>query len=278
MAIIPEALNVVHVAPVRIALALPIEPASRDPIAPRRAQVLGAPRHRISHLAGAHHLVHLVRIVAPVIPKGHEDIARIAPDANVFRLRVVRQPVEAEVALDAAAFLDAIEQPHHHVQRAHAGVHPGRHVVEARHFLGVEVDEIDDDHLRPSRTALVRRRDNDVVVARLERLPTCGVEVMILIDAGDLGHALCHDTLLRLGTSKAGRIPKQRQKWGRIGPRKTPFSRDVSTGLSDRVRGDPPPARREGNPRHRKTSPGMQRHTDGSHRARSARRCCGRIR
>src|SRR5262249_35471998 len=82
-----------------------------------------------------------------------------------------RQPVEWRMCLDEPSVLLRGEIGQYFVEVAREHVEPGRDFGERAVELGRLKNQEPADHLRPGRTALGRRRDDDVVSAELESFP-----------------------------------------------------------------------------------------------------------
>jgi hypothetical protein len=103
----PPGRGVTEVAGVRPALGLPVEPAAVDPVGPQPVDVVVARRHGAGRDTGGDARGQPVEVAVGqlriVVPERHEDVARVAGHDDVAHLRVVRQAVERQVALDEAA-------------------------------------------------------------------------------------------------------------------------------------------------------------------------------
>ena len=80
----------------------------------------------------------------------------------------------------AKAVQDPLEGQDPHVE-------PGRELRRTGGQVAVRKEQVRDDRLGPGRAGLVGGRDDDVVFARLEVVPSRAVAVMALIDAGSFG-------------------------------------------------------------------------------------------
>ena len=107
MAEVPPRLGVAEVRRMRIALALPLEPAAVDPRVPEGVDVRRAARHRraVQRRGIVVQGVGRLGVARHVVPERHEDIPRIAHRDDVAHLRVVGDDVERQVALDHPARL-----------------------------------------------------------------------------------------------------------------------------------------------------------------------------
>src|SRR6516164_11618028 len=99
---VPPRLHVVQVRPPRIALALPLKPSARGPVAPQLVDIFRASRQFGTYPARSRveQCECGVSEAAIVVPERHEDIARVARDVDVLERAVERQAVERKVGLD----------------------------------------------------------------------------------------------------------------------------------------------------------------------------------
>src|SRR5437764_9227194 len=177
------------VRPVGESVALPRMRRARDPQTPELADVFGrleeGLRRRI--LPGVQELARERGVGPDVVPRRHEDVARIPPDVDVLRAVLVTQAVQGEVALQEAPVPEALDDlPHLGSRNDEARVRPGRHPVQRFRKLDRLEDEEAHDALGPGRPGLERGRDDDVVGTGNDVVPAHRVEMMALVDAGAL--------------------------------------------------------------------------------------------
>src|SRR5216117_860539 len=121
------------VRPVGESVALPRIRRARDPQAPELTDVFGrleeGLRRRI--LPGVQELARERGVGPDVVPRRHEDVARIPPNVDVLRALPVGQAVQGEVALQEAPVPETLDDlPHLGFRDDEARVRPGRHPMQ----------------------------------------------------------------------------------------------------------------------------------------------------
>ena len=107
-----------------------------------------------------------VRVGVVVVHAPH-DVAAVAADVDVLRLRREDERVDRQMRLQEAPVRLRLDHRQLHLLRRHAQVEPGRHLGDRRARPRPSKMQLRDDLLRPGRAGLGVGRDDDVVVAEL---------------------------------------------------------------------------------------------------------------
>ncbi len=119
-----------------------------------------------------------------------DDVAGVAADVDILRPPREHERVDRQVRLDESTMLLRFELRHQRLEREDPHVEP-RRAAPGRDAVRRAEQQLADDLLHPRRPGLAERVDDDIVRAKLERVPArrvddCGLDLASLFRPGDL--------------------------------------------------------------------------------------------